>query len=47
MMGKPEFDDWAWVSYWYPLDRVVDFKRAVYQQALKQLVYALPVSGQA
>lgn len=42
VMGKPEFDDWAWVSYWYPLDRVVDFKRAVYQQALKQLAYALP-----
>ena len=34
---KPEFDDWAWVSYWYPLMRVVDFKRDVYRRALAEL----------
>jgi putative (di)nucleoside polyphosphate hydrolase len=33
----PEFDDWRWVSYWYPVHAVVDFKRDVYRQALGQL----------
>ena len=32
-----EFDCWQWVSYWYPLDQVIDFKRDVYRQALKEL----------
>ncbi|MFI4937077.1 MAG: RNA pyrophosphohydrolase [Candidatus Berkiellales bacterium] len=31
---KPEFDDWRWVSYWFPLYQVVAFKREVYRQAL-------------
>ena len=34
---KPEFDSWQWVSYWYPLDQVVYFKREVYRRALKEL----------
>ncbi len=34
---KPEFDDWRWVSYWYPVGRVVDFKQQVYRRALKEL----------
>lgn len=34
---KPEFDHWNWVSYWYPVDRVVSFKRDVYSRALKEL----------
>lgn len=34
---KPEFDDWAWVTYWYPLMRVVDFKQDVYRRALTEL----------
>lgn len=34
--GKPEFDSWAWVSYWYPLRQVVTFKRRVYVLALKE-----------
>lgn len=34
---KPEFDDWRWVSYWYPLGQVVTFKRDVYRRALKEL----------
>lgn len=32
-----EFDDWRWVSYWYPLNKVVAFKRDVYRRALKEL----------
>jgi putative (di)nucleoside polyphosphate hydrolase len=32
----PEFDSWAWVSYWYPLRQVVSFKRRVYVLALKE-----------
>ena len=34
---KPEFDAWRWHPYWVPLDAVVEFKRAVYQQALSEL----------
>lgn len=34
---KPEFDAWRWVSYWYPLNKVVDFKRDVYRRALAEL----------
>jgi len=35
---KPaEFDTWQWVSYWYPLGKVVAFKRDVYRRALKEL----------
>jgi putative (di)nucleoside polyphosphate hydrolase len=35
--SSPEFEAWAWVSYWYPLREVVSFKREVYRQALKEL----------
>lgn len=35
--GDAEFDDWRWVSYWYPLGKVVAFKRDVYRRALKEL----------
>ena len=38
--GPAEFDDWRWVSYWYPLDKVVAFKRDVYRRALKELSVA-------
>jgi len=34
---EPEFDGWAWVSYWYPLGQVVSFKREVYRRALRDL----------
>ena len=34
---KPEFDGWQWVNYWYPLRRVISFKREVYRKALKEL----------
>lgn len=33
---SPEFDSWAWVSYWYPLKQVVTFKRRVYVMILKE-----------
>jgi len=42
---KPEFDGFEWVSYWYPVNKVIDFKRDVYRRALKQLATKLPVSG--
>ena len=32
---KPEFDEWRWVSYWYPMQEVINFKRRVYKQALR------------
>ena len=35
---KPEFDAWRWNDYWVPLEAVIEFKRAVYQQALNELV---------
>jgi len=34
---KPEFSSWEWVSYWYPISKVVSFKREVYRRALKEL----------
>jgi len=34
----PEFDHWRWVSYWYPVLEVVDFKREVYRRALRELM---------
>lgn len=34
---EPEFDGWDWVSYWYPVAKVVPFKREVYRQALTEL----------
>jgi len=37
----PEFDDWRWVSYWYPLNQVVSFKRDVYRRALTELAPSL------
>lgn len=34
---RPEFDHWRWVSYWYPIRKVVSFKRKVYARALREL----------
>lgn len=34
---KPEFDEWRWVSYWYPVNQIIEFKRWVYQRMLKEL----------
>lgn len=35
--GTPEFDRWCWVDFWYPLRKVVFFKRGVYKRALNEL----------
>ncbi|MBN7818442.1 RNA pyrophosphohydrolase [Bowmanella sp. Y26] len=44
--GHPEFDDWRWVSYWYPIRNVVSFKRDVYRRVMKEFVpIAMPVQG--
>ena len=41
--SHPEFDDWRWVSYWYPVRNVVSFKRDVYRKAMKEFCsVALP-----
>jgi putative (di)nucleoside polyphosphate hydrolase len=32
---KPEFDHWRWVDFWYPAAHVVNFKRQVYERALR------------
>ncbi len=38
-----EFDAWRWVSFWYPLNQVVSFKREVYRKALKELAPRLSI----
>lgn len=40
-----EFEAWRWVSYWYPLNQVVSFKREVYRRALMELAPRLPLQG--
>lgn len=37
----PEFDDFIWVNYWYPVRHVVNFKRDVYRQALAELIHSM------
>jgi putative (di)nucleoside polyphosphate hydrolase len=39
--GSPEFDDWQWVSYWYPVSQIVGFKKNVYIKAMKELAPSL------
>lgn len=34
---KAEFDAFRWVDYWYPIRKVIYFKRNVYQDALNEL----------
>ncbi len=45
LSDKPEFDNWRWVDYWYPLRQVVPFKRSVYKQALSELAPLLFPQG--
>jgi putative (di)nucleoside polyphosphate hydrolase len=40
---RPEFSKWRWVDYWYPLKRVVYFKRGIYRQVLTELKKCLPI----
>ncbi len=37
LTDKPEFCEFRWVEFWYPLDHVVSFKRDVYLRALQHL----------
>lgn len=39
-----EFDAWRWVSYWYPVDHVIEFKRNVYQSVLKEFAPMLGIA---
>ncbi len=32
--NTPEFDQYSWVPYWFPLNQVVDFKKEAYRKAL-------------
>tara|TARA_B100000035_G_scaffold278680_1_gene257803 strand:- start:353 stop:826 length:474 start_codon:yes stop_codon:yes gene_type:complete len=32
--NTPEFDQYSWVPFWFPLNRVVDFKKEAYRRAL-------------
>ena len=43
---KPEFDHWMWVSYWYPLNQVINFKRNVYRRVLREFAPSLTVVDQ-
>lgn len=38
-----EFDAWCWVSYWHPVDHVIQFKQAVYRSVLKEFAPQLGV----
>ena len=42
----PEFDGWAWVDYWKPMQEVVFFKRSVYRRALNEFAPVLDISPQ-
>ncbi|ETD72400.1 RNA pyrophosphohydrolase [Pelistega indica] len=35
--NHPEFDAWRWSKYWVQLEQVIEFKRGVYLEALKEL----------
>ncbi len=43
MFDSPEFNQWRWVNYWYPINQIIYFKQTVYRRALMQLAHALPV----
>ncbi len=41
----PEFEEWRWVKYWYPVKEVIYFKRNVYAKALEELAPLLYPEG--
>ena len=45
MTDKPEFDDWQWVSYCYPITHIIAFKRRVYREALKEFKHHVLEGG--
>lgn len=38
---SPEFDNWEWVDYWYPLSKVIYFKREIYLKVLKEFEHII------
>ena len=34
---QPEFDSWMWVDFWRPIQLVVEFKKKMYESALREL----------
>lgn len=38
LSDSPEFDQYTWVPYWYPVEQIIAFKKAVYRNALTELV---------
>lgn len=44
LSAEQEFDRWNWVDYWYPVDKVISFKRDVYRQVLEEFA---PILGKA
>jgi putative (di)nucleoside polyphosphate hydrolase len=47
-MPQPEFSEYRWVDFWYPVDNVISFKRDVYRKALTMLEpFAEPSSWSA
>ena len=46
LTDTPEFDEWRWVDFWYPMRHVVVFKRGVYTSALRHLApFARQLAG--
>lgn len=45
--SHPEFDDWRWVSYWYPIRNVVSFKRDVYRRVMKEFAPVVLPNGRS
>ena len=41
---KAEFDGFRWVDYWYPIRKVIYFKRDVYRKALYEFCSAAGIS---
>lgn len=35
-VSEPEFRDWQWVDYWYPVKQVIYFKQDLYQHVLTE-----------
>lgn len=47
LTDSPEFSEFRWVDFWYPLTHVVSFKRGVYRQALLHLAPLAQTCAQA
>lgn len=40
--NHPEFSEWEWIEYWEPINRIINFKKSVYQRALIELSQYMP-----